>query len=72
MTVYSLADAKEHLDALLEQACTEGEVQVKREDGRVFVIKPRPSTHSPLEVQGVDLGLSMDEIVTFVREVRQR
>jgi hypothetical protein len=72
MTVYSLAEAKENLDSLLERACTQGEVQIKREDGRVFMIKPIPSTHSPLDVHGADLGLSMDEIVTFVREVRQR
>jgi hypothetical protein len=62
MTVYSSSEAKENLDSLLEQACTEGEVQ----------IKPMPSTQSPLDVQGADLGLSMDEIVAFVREGRQR
>jgi hypothetical protein len=72
MTVYLLAEAKENLDSLLEHACAEGEVQIKREDGRVFTIKPMPSTHSPLDVQGVDVGLSVDEIVAFVREGRQR
>jgi hypothetical protein len=72
MTADSSSEAKENLDSLLEQACTAGEVQIKREGGRVLMIKPLPSPHSLLDVQGVDLDLSMDEIVTFVREVRQR
>ena len=72
MTIYSVTEAKEQLDVLLEEAGREGEILIKREDGQIFVIRPEPPTRSPLDVQGVDLGLSMSDIVKFVREGRDR
>ena len=72
MTVYSMAEAKEKLDALLEQACREGEILIEREDGQKFMIRPEPQTRSPLDVRGVDLGLSRSDIMQFVREGRER
>ena len=67
-----MAEAKEKLEALLEEACREGEILIKRDDGQIFVIRPERQTRSPLDVQGVDLGLSKSEIVQFVREGRER
>ncbi len=37
-----------------------------------FVIKPVKQSDSPLNVEGVDLSLSADEIVGILREVRKR
>ena len=56
----------------LEQAAKEGEVRIVRKDGTVFVIKPQPRAESPLDVEGVDLELTAEEIVEFVRESRER
>jgi len=72
MTVYLIAEAKENLEALLEEARREGEILIQREDGQIFVIRPERSTRSPLDVQGVDLGLSTSDVVQFVREGRER
>jgi hypothetical protein len=72
MTVYALTKAKENLEALLEEAYTNGEVHIERQDGQLFVIKPASSIRSPLDVQGIDLGLSAEDIVKFVREGRER
>lgn len=72
MTVYLMAEAKEKLEALLEEACREGEILIKREDGQIFVIRPEQQNRSPLDVPGVNLGLSKSEIVQSVREGRER
>ncbi len=45
---------------------------VKRKDGQVFVIKPILKKKSPLDVPGVDLGISTSEIVDIVRESREK
>ncbi len=69
--VYTYSNARQKLASLLEQALRDGEVKVRRRDGRVFVIKPEVKTDSPFAVKSVDLGLTTQEIVGFVREGRQ-
>ena len=69
--VYTYSEARQNLATILENAAQEGEVRVKRRDGRVFVIKPDVSRRSPLNVQGIALGMSAQEIVHFVHEGRR-
>ena len=69
--VYTYSDARQKLASLLEQALREGEVKVRRKDGRVFVIKPEIKSDSPFAVQGIDLNVTTEEIVQFVRESRR-
>jgi len=71
MKVYTYSEARQKLAKLLEQAVREGEVRVKRKDGQMFVIKPERRLESPLDVEGLDLGLTAAEIVQFVREGRR-
>jgi len=71
-TVYTYSEARQKLAAVLEKSRAEGEVRIKRKDGQEFVVKPVEKPASPLDVEGVDLRLSADEIVDFVREVRER
>ena len=72
MNVYTYTEARQRLAELLERAAKEGEVRIRRRDGRVFVVRPEVGEGSPLEVEGVDLGLSVEEIVELVREGRRR
>jgi hypothetical protein len=72
MTVYSDAEAKQKLDALLEQACAQGEVRIKRQDGQEFVVRPASGGRSPLDVGSVPVNLSAEEIVDAVKESRRR
>ena len=71
MRVYTYSEARQNLASLLEQAAQEGEVWIRRKDGQVFVIQPKRAEASPLDVEGVDLGLSRSEIVQFVHEGRR-
>ena len=70
MTVYPYTKAQQHFEALLEQASQEGEVQIKGPDGMMFRVKPVPKTHSPFDVEGINVGISRDEIVECIREGR--
>jgi hypothetical protein len=72
MIVYTYSEARQNLATLLEQADKEGEVRIRRKDGQVFVIRPQPRADSPLDVEGVDLEITTDEIIDLVREGRER
>jgi PHD/YefM family antitoxin component YafN of YafNO toxin-antitoxin module len=72
MTVYTYSEARQELASLLDKVAKEGEVRIRRKDGRVFVIKPQSAKESPLDVEAVDLGITRREIVSFVREGRER
>ena len=69
--VYTYTEARQNLALLLDLAIREGEVRVKRKDGQTFVIKPEQQTGSPLDVEGVNLGITTTEIVQFIRESRR-
>lgn len=69
--VYTYTEARQNLASLLDQAVREGEVRVKRKDGQTFVIKPEQKAGSPLDVEGVNLGITTTEIVQFIRESRR-
>jgi PHD/YefM family antitoxin component YafN of YafNO toxin-antitoxin module len=72
MTIYTYSEARQKLAALLEQAQSEGEVRIKRRDGQEFIVVPVSAKGSPLDVEGINLSLGLEEIVSVVREGRQR
>jgi hypothetical protein len=72
MTTFSTAEAQKQLSKLLEQARAQGEVRIKGIDGQEFIV--RPVNRSPLDVGQVEVNppLTADEIVSAVREGRER
>ncbi|MFZ6030376.1 MAG: type II toxin-antitoxin system Phd/YefM family antitoxin [Chloroflexota bacterium] len=70
-TVYTYSNARQNFATILDQALQEGQVKIKRKDGQVFIIQPEKRLGSPLAVDSVDLGVSTEEIVEFVRESRR-
>jgi hypothetical protein len=70
--VYTYSEARQNLASLLEAAQREGAVRIRRRDGQSFVLQPESSNASPLDVEGVDLGVTTDEIVSMIREGRER
>ena len=65
-------ETQQNLPALLEAATREGAVRIRRQDGKTFLLQPEENARSPLDVPGVDLGVSSEEIVAFIREGRER
>ena len=71
MKSYTYSEARQSLSKLLDLASKEGSVRVRRRDGRTFIIQPEQTQASPLDVDGVDLDVSTEEIVSYVREGRK-
>ena len=71
MKVYTYSEARQKLATLLDKAAEEGEVRIRRRDGRVFIIKPQTRRRSPLEVDGPDLKLTLPEILQSIQEGRK-
>jgi len=71
MKVYTYSEARQKLALLLEQAAKEGEVRIRRKDGQTFVIRPERKVASPLDVEGINLGITTAEIMQFIREGRR-
>ncbi len=46
--------------------------RIKRQNGQVLILKPETAKRSALDIAGIDLGISTEEIVEFVREGRDR
>ena len=71
MMVYTYSEARQKLAQLLDEVLAEGEVRIKRKDGQEFVVKPVVKKASPFDVPGVDLGITVQEIVEFIQEGRR-
>ena len=71
MRIYTYSEARKELSELLNHARREGEVEIRRRDGQSFVVRPLTPSGSPLDVPGIDAGLSRQEIVDLVRHSRR-
>lgn len=72
MKVYTYSEARQRLARLLDEAGKRGEIRIKRRDGSEFTVRPIPTRGSPLNVAGVDTGVTRDDIVGAIRESRER
>lgn len=70
-TILTYSEAKQNPASLLEKAIREGAVRVRRIDGQVFFIVLEVTNGSQLNIKGVDLDLTQDEIVEFIHEERK-
>jgi len=70
MRVYNDSDLRKNLSAVLNQAKCDGAVRITRQNGDTFVIQPEKNRQSPLDVKGIDLKVSSEDIVSMVREAR--
>jgi hypothetical protein len=72
LNVYKFSEARQNLAAVLDEAQRKGAVRIQRRDGSEFEIAPVHSKGSPLDVEGISLGVTANEIVSAIREVRER
>ena len=72
MNTYTYSEARQKLATLLEKAKKEGKVIITRKDGSVFELKAILKKRSPLDVKGINIRISSDEIIDIIKEVRQR
>lgn len=72
MRTYSFTEARQNLASILDEANKKGVVRINRRDGQAFILKPVPVTSSPLDIQGIDVDISTEEIIDIIREGRER
>jgi len=71
MEVYTFSEARQNFASLLDQAKKQGAVRIKKRDGQSFIVTPELPKTSPLDVEGLDLNFSREEIVGFIRDGRR-
>ena len=72
MVSYTFSEARQKFAKVLDKAKKDGRVIIKRKDGSVFEIHPIARKDSPLDVKGVTLKISREEIVEIIRKSRER
>jgi PHD/YefM family antitoxin component YafN of YafNO toxin-antitoxin module len=72
MTVYTFSEAQQKLASILDEAERQGAVRIKRRDGSEFEIAPVREERSPLDVEGIPLDLTAEEIIAALKESRSR
>lgn len=72
MRQFNFTEARNNFASVLEMAKQEGVICISKRDGESFYITPVKAKKSPLDIEGVDLGLSATEIVSLVAEGRER
>lgn len=71
MKVYSFTEARQNLAAVLAEASSSGAL-IKRRNGETFEIRRKNSVGSPLDVEGISTGATMEDILAAVAESRSR
>lgn len=71
MRVFTYSEARQKLAKLLDLVLKDGEVRIRRRDGKEFVIRPADERMSPLDVPPIPLDISREEIVAIIRESRR-
>ncbi|MFN8485655.1 MAG: type II toxin-antitoxin system Phd/YefM family antitoxin [Anaerolineae bacterium] len=72
MKVYTYSEARQNFAEVLEEARRHGAAQIRRRDGTTFLITVEQAGGSPLDVEGVDTGITADEILAFIRDGRRQ
>ena len=72
MQIYTYTEARQKLAKVLKEAESKGKVLIRRKDGQTFALVPEDVTNSPLAVPFVKVGISTQEIVSTIREGRER
>ncbi len=69
---YTYTEARQNLASVLAQAEKDGEVRITHRSGKVFILRPETSDRSPLDIPGVDTGITRHEVLESVREGREQ
>lgn len=72
MRSYTYSEARQNLASLLDLAESE-DVEIRRKDGSVFILRARQRTNSsPFDVPGINAQVGTEEILDAIRESRTR
>ncbi len=72
MTTFTYSHARQNFSSVLKLAAMDGEVLIKRRDGRIFTLKPAIMNKSPLDVGAIKCKVKLPDIISAIRESRER
>ncbi len=72
MKEFTYSEARQQFAAVLNRARRDGAVRIRRRDGQAFILSPDVRSGSPLDVPGLNLDLSNEELVALVHEGRRQ
>jgi len=72
MIIFTYSEARQKLSSVLDLASKKGGVLIRRRDGRLFALRPQSKKVSPLDIPGVKTSITTADIISSVRESRQR
>jgi PHD/YefM family antitoxin component YafN of YafNO toxin-antitoxin module len=72
MKEYTYSEALQDLLTVLDTARKDGAVRIRQGDGQSFILTPESPYSIPTKMKNLNLGLTNDEIVSIVREGRER
>ncbi len=67
---YSYEKAKKSFDLVFKKATIDGKVAI-RKDNDLYILMPASKNTSPLDIEGVDMGISSKDIIQFIHESRK-
>lgn len=71
MKEFTYSEARQRFSALLDRARRDGAVRIRRRDGQVFVLRPDTRQGSPLDVPGINLDLTTEELLSTIDDGRR-
>ena len=71
MREYTYSEARQKLSTVLDEAKREGAIRIRRRDGQAFVLRSELNLRSPLDIKGLNLNITREEIVEFIQEGRR-
>ena len=72
MTTFTAQQVRQQLETVLRAARSQGETRIRTQHGQKYAVRPVAATASPFDIPGVDLRLSAEEILSLVRQGRER
>ena len=72
MAMYTSTDARQKLEQLLEEAKDRQEVMITNANGDVFLLRLLTRRSVRERVPHVQIGLTREEIMDYIREIRER
>ncbi len=67
---YSYEKAKKSFDLVFKKASLDGQVEIRKGD-QIYILKSASKNISPFDIEGIDMGITSDDIVRFIHESRK-
>jgi hypothetical protein len=70
MKEFTYAEAQQNISAIFDMANHLGKAFIKKDDGTKFVVMP--DKKSPFNIEGIQTDITTEEMLSFIRESRER